>query len=37
MRNFKFPLALAVIAVIALPSVIANADSSNSVNSESIQ
>ena len=37
MRNLKFPLALAVIAVIALPSVIANAYSSMSVYSESIQ
>jgi hypothetical protein len=37
MRHLKFPLALAVIGAIAMPGVIANADSSKSLDSESIQ
>ena len=37
MRHLRFPLALAVIGVVAIPSVIANADSSKSLDKESIQ
>ena len=37
MRHLRLPLALAVIGVVAIPSVIANADSSKSLDKESIQ
>ena len=37
MRHLRFPLALAVIGVVAIPSVVANADSAKSLDKESIQ